>query len=527
MAISDDSTESLDPAQLEASAEARGAASARDVGVIARGAGLGIIGGVVREGLTNLGILLLTHLLSPVQWGLVNLAIVVVTILAMLGKGGFNWVVTRLVAIHHAAGDKERLKGDIYGSLFWTTLFSVTLALAVTLTAPWISSLFQKPEFAAPLVAFVWWVPCAGLTLVLVAILLAVGSARPRVVVRDIAVPAVFLVLTATLVVGSRTAVTAGLAYTLSGVVGLALGLYYLYRSFPGLRRVRAVYDHRLLLATAMPMLLTDVAGVGVTQADVLVAGRLLSVVNVGLYGAASRVALLATIPMMALIQIQAPVISRLHHQGQIAELDAQLKTFTRLCLTASAPLVALLIGLAGPVLGILGPRFAAAAPALEIASVGVLVNVSTASVGVSLLVTGYQWLAFAANVGAMILLVGLVWWLTPLYGIVGAAVGFAAAMSAANLARLVMQNLVLRVNPWSLAMLKSLAAAAVSGSAAWGLARLLGLTGREGLGHLVPAVLGLTVVSLALYLGLILLLGVEQSDKEAARALGERLRRR
>ena len=520
MATSDDSTASPETGPQ--------AASARDVGIVARGTGLGLLGSAASQGFRALTYLLLAHLATREMDGFIVAGISVAWVLSTVGKGGFNWVVSRQVAIHHAAGDEERVKGDIYGSLLWTTVFSVALALAVTLLAPEIATRFyHKPAFAGPLVAFVWWVPPTALVIVLVSAVLAAGSARPRVWVRDFVVPAIFLALGPLAVVVWHSAAAAGVAYTFSAVVGLALGFYYLYRFFPGLRTGRALCDHKLLVALSLPLMITDLASAGQAQADRSLVLRLATAGDTAVYINAVQLALLATMALTALNQIQAPVISRLYHQGQRAQLDALLKTFTRLCLTASAPLCALLIGLAGPLMGILGPQYVAGAAVLQIASLGVLVNVATASVGMSLLMTGHQWLVFATSVGSLALLVGGVWWLTPAYGIAGAAIGLAVAMAASNLVNLVLEIRYVRVNPWTPAMLKSLAAAAISGGVAWGLAHLLGLTGQEGLRLLLPVDLGLVVVSLGIYAGMIWLLGVEEADKEAARAVGERLRRR
>jgi O-antigen/teichoic acid export membrane protein len=517
MVTVDDSTDNLE-------------ASARDVGIVARGTGLGLVGAAAAKGLQAVTFFLLARLAPREQVGMITLCVGAVAILSFVGKGGFNWVVSRYVAVHQAAGEKERVKGDIYGSLLWTTVFSVVLAGAVTGLAPWLSRhVFTAfgPAVAAPLVAFVWWVPPTAVVIVLVSAVLAVGSARPRVVVRDFVVPAVFLAVGPAAWVVWHSAAAVGVAYTFSAVVGLGLGWHYFRRVFPGLGAVRGVCDHKVLLGMSFTLTLTDLAAVGLSRADQMVLGHLIPADTFAIYAMATSLAVLATMALTALTQIQAPVIARLYEQGKTAELDALLKTFTRLCLTASAPFTAFLIGLAGPMMGLLGHDYVAGAPVLIIASLGVLVNVATASVGISLMMTGHQGLAFATNLGAVALLVGMVWWLTPLYGIVGAAVGLALAVSLANLVRLGLEVRLLHVNPWTPAMLKSLLAGAVSGGAAWGLARALGVTGAEKLAWLLPVVAGLAVLSCGIYAGMIVLLGVEKSDREAARAIWERVGRR
>jgi len=140
---------------------------------------------------------------------------------------------------------------------------------------------------------------------------------------------------------------------------------------------------------------------------------------------------------------------------------------------------------------------------------------------------TGHQWLAFTTNLGSVILLVGMVWWLTPLYGITGAALGLALATSLANLVRLVLVRRVIGVNPMSVPMVKSLAAGVVSAVVAWGMTRILGISGKEGLHFLLPVLAAVSVLVLAVYVGVIRLLGLEESDREAARVVRKRLRGR
>lgn len=517
MAVQNDATQAL--------AAAAAAASSRDLRMLARGTGLGLVGGITREALAALAMFLLARLLAGPEFGLVQLAVSFVVILAGVGKGGFNLAVARLVAIHEAVGERERVKGALYASLLWTAVFSVPLTVAVAVLAPTLSELFRKPDFAPVLFAYAWWIATASLSMVLVFAVLARGSARPRVVVLDLVVPGVFLLLVLGWVSQSRTASTAGWAYSISSFAGLLLAWYYLRKFFPYLTATRATYDHGRLLRTSLPLLLTDLAGVGMTQVDVVVIGRLLPAELVGLYAAASRLSLLGVMALNALNQILAPVISRLHHQEKRAQLDVLLKTFTRLCLTVSAPLLALLVGMAGPVMGLLGARFLPAAPALIIACLGVLVNVGTGSVGMALMMTGYQWLAFATNLLSIGLMVSLIAWLAPAHGVTGAALGLAVATSLANLLRLLLVHRVLRVNPLSLPLLRPLAAALVSGAAAWGLSRALGLTGREGLAYLAPLLLLLSVISLGVYGGLVWLLGMEPTDREAAQAIWERVK--
>jgi O-antigen/teichoic acid export membrane protein len=538
--------------------------SVRDLQRVAAGTGLGLFGAIFRQGLAAITLLLLARLLvryggeaGLTQLGLIRLGISVTLIMVSLSKVGMDLVVTRFVSIYLVGGsrvegpgsgvndaegeeaapppalvppraspDLPKVKGLIYGAVLWGGLVSVGLALAVTFLAPQIAALYHKPRFEEPLRAFVWWVPATVVTIILVGAVLARGSARARVNVRDLVVPVLYLLLAIVALRLRPGATGIGFAYTLSGGGGLLLALYYLHRFFPDLRGVKAEIPHRLLWLVGLPNLMVDLAGVGLSQADVVVLARLMPSAAVGIYGAAAAgLASVALLPLLALNQIIAPVISRLYHHGQTAELDRLLKTFTRLCVLLSVPVLALFVGLAGPLLGLLGKDFLRADLVLIIASAGILANVATGPVGFALVMTGYQWWAFVVNVLSLVALVAMIFWLAPLYGIVGAAIGVAISSSAVNLVRLGLVRRLLHVNPPSWPMLKSLLAGAVSAGAAYLLAHAAHVTGTQPFLYLAVADLLLCGCGLAVYVAIIWLLGLEPSDREAGQAVLQRMR--
>lgn len=500
-------------------------AATRDLQLVAAGTGLGLLGALARQGLTALTVLLLARLLPHRDFGLVQLSISLVVLLSVVGKLGFDVAVVRFASIHLASGDLPRVKGVVYAGLFWSGLVSVLLALAIGFTAPALARLFLKPDFAAPLRYFAWWIPAYVLTTIASGALLARGSARARVYGRDLLMPALYLLFTLVALVIHPSASAIGLAYALSALGGLALALFYLRRAYPQFAVSRGVYEHGRLLAVGLPNLLTDLAATGLAQSDVVIVGRLLEAGAVGVYAVASHLALLGTLPLNALNQIFSPVVSRLHHQGKTAELNYLLKTFSRLTLTAALALLLVFAALSRPLLGLFGPGFLPGAPVLLIAAAGILANVATGPVGYALVMAGYQWLTFLNNLLFLGVLLAGMWLLTPPYGLIGAAAALAASGALVNLVRLLLVHHLLRVNPLSLAMLKPLLAAAVAAAFTHLCARALGLTGEEPLYLLLPAVLTLSLFGIALYLGLLLAVGLPPPDREAATTLWSRLR--
>jgi hypothetical protein len=116
-------------------------------------------------------------------------------------------------------------------------------------------------------------------------------------------------------------------------------------------------------------------------------------------------------------------------------------------------------------------------------------------------------------------------WWLTPIYGIVGAAWGMVIAGSLVNVTRLVLVGRLLHVNPLSLAMLKPLVAGGLASGAIYGLATALQVSGEEQLYWLVPVLIAFSLLSVAIYATALGVIGIEASDREVGRVLLQRLR--
>jgi O-antigen/teichoic acid export membrane protein len=166
-----------------------------------------------------------------------------------------------------------------------------------------------------------------------------------------------------------------------------------------------------------------------IVWADVVLVTVLLGPAQAGIYAAASRFVTSGTLAMQAIRLAIGPVLGGSFGRGDLAEAERVHRFSTVGAILSTWP-VYLTVALFAPgVLSLLGPGFGAAAPALSVLSVAMLAVVATGNANTVLNMAGRSSWA-ARNTGrAAAVMLGLDLLLVPRFGIVGAAVGWSAAM--------------------------------------------------------------------------------------------------
>jgi hypothetical protein len=127
---------------------------------------------------------------------------------------------------------------------------------------------------------------------------------------------------------------------------------------------------------------------------------------------------------------------------------------------------------------------------------------------------SGRPALNMADNVAALVLSVALTLWLIPPFGIVGAAVAWAASLALVNLARLLQVRWVLHALPFDAGVIKGAVAGAVTLAAALATNQLMQPAGRLAVE---------IVVTVAVYAGTLFSLGLTEEDRVVLGILSRR----
>ncbi|HEY54103.1 MAG TPA: polysaccharide biosynthesis protein, partial [Caldilineae bacterium] len=309
------------------------------------------------------------------------------------------------------------------------------------------------------------------------------------------------------------------LGFVIAQVAGAFLALFFLARlarTVPKRGAPHAGLERKLLLFSA-PLLFTNVVAYLNGRTELFVLGIFLAADVVGVFNAAMRLAGLGLIVLTAFNAIFSPVISDLHHQGEMKHLAVLFKLVTRWMLAAAIPIFLVQMLFAPQIMGLFGPEFVGGAAALRALSIGQMINIATGGVGVMLIMSGRSQIALINAVVTVVAALALDFLLVPRYGMMGAAFAGALIIILVNLARLGEVWFLMRLHPFSLAFLKPIMAALP------GLA--VGLSWRQWLPlssffHLALACLAVGGV----YLLALRLLGLDQGDRVMIAALRVRL---
>jgi O-antigen/teichoic acid export membrane protein len=378
----------------------------------------------------------LARIMGLEPYGLYALAISWLAIPVMVGRGGFDTAVIKLVSAYETLQQWGSLRGLILGSRI-LVLFASGLVTALVFGGLWAAQTRISPEVKLVLViAFAGIILGAQCNLTQSCL---IGLKKPAMgqISEPLCRSLALIVLAAVwfFTIGQVTGPVAVSLHLLSLGLALALALVLLHRSFPALAlRGQREYHVREWLAIALPALVVNLSLALVNQAGTLMVGFYLSPKEVGLFVAAVRLATLVTFVLSASNFIAMPTISALYAQGEKAALQRLATLYCRVMLLLAAPIVLVLVFGGRWLLALFGPEFTAAQRTLGILAAGQAVNAVTGPVGFFLTMTGHQnvmaWtmaVMALANIGANL-------WLIPRMGINGAAIATALTTAAANI---------------------------------------------------------------------------------------------
>lgn len=224
----------------------------------------------------------------------------------------------------------------------------------------------------------------------------------------------------------------------LSGVIMFAASTVVVIKLFGSSRtEVSSASDlaYATLLKTSLPMLLTSVTSVILTQTDIVMIGIYLSTEDVGVYAVSIKLALLVSFVLGAINTIVAPRFAELHARGEHERLEHVVSASSKMIFFSVLPIVAGLIILGKPLLSLFGMHFTVGYGVLVILAIGQLFNAIAGSVGYLMNMSGHEKAYNLIMIASVVVNIALNILLIPQYGITGAAIASAVSMVVGNAA--------------------------------------------------------------------------------------------
>lgn len=462
--------------------------------------------------------ILLARFLAAEQYGLYNLSFAAVEIAAGLAACGLGAALVRYIPIYRSRQDESRLWGTIQIGLILPALVSLFLSIALYILAiPIAEQWFEEPKLAPLLQLVSPAIVFFTLVDMLAAATRGFKEMRYTVIAQDVVLSVVKLFLLLAMVLIGLTAARAVTATSLTEMIVCGLLFFFLNKQFP-LRRPLATGQREIgeIVKFSSPMYLADIIIKFSGNIKALLLGTLHNVASVGVFSVASQVTMISDMFHSSIVTVSQPIISEISSRGDRNQLKNFYQTVSRWSLTLNFPLFLALLLFPGPIISIFGETFTNGIVVLKILAWTGLVNTGTGICGVLIDMSGNTRLKLVNTIISVTVSISLSFLMIPTWGLIGAAIASLTSAIIINLLRLIEVFILFRLLPYNAIFLKPLIAGGIAFSLMW-IASWFYPT--VDLLHLIVSL----PLLVAIYVGLLLLLGLSEED----RLIVQRLRRR
>lgn len=354
--------------------------------------------------------------------GLYFLALSVVTIGAIVTQMGLANALLRFVASGAAEARWDQVNGVVRLGLHQAGIAGLVGAALIVGGAPWIARVvFSEPNLSLTLQVMGFGVLGLSLMLLLSDCLKGLKQIRSAMLVNGVMYPAIALLVLWPLT-QSFGPPGAALAYVIGTGTAALIGWLLWRREMKPYPQISS-FSPIALRASSQPLWVMSIINRAVLPlAPLVLLGIWGTASDVGIFGAATRVALLIAFFLLAVNTVIAPKFAELHTNGDFENLKRLTGQFTLIVTLASTPVFLILLIWNEEVMGLFGADFRAGGTALAILVLGQAANTITGTAGHLLMMTGHERdVRDAAIAGSISLLVtGLI--LVPPLGLLGAA---------------------------------------------------------------------------------------------------------
>ncbi|EAW38323.1 flippase [Lyngbya sp. PCC 8106] len=242
--------------------------------------------------------------------------------------------------------------------------------------------------------------------------------------------------------------------YLVASITTYLVGEWLLRKHRPkSIKQALPEYQSKYWIKSALPMLLIGSMYLINNQTDTVMLGILKNSETVGLYTVANRGAGLISFVLIAINTAIAPTFASLYAEGDLKKLQKVVTNGCRVVFFAALIIATILMVFGQHFLLLFGAEFIQGKTALIILCLGQLINASTGSVALLLLMTGHERdTAIGVTISALLnILLNVI--LIPEWGAEGAATATAASMMVWNIILAVFAYKRLKINSTILAI--------------------------------------------------------------------------
>lgn len=397
-------------------------------------------GGKLITAITSMALsALLARLLNTTDMGAYFLILSITTAAAMFIQLGLTQTTVKLIAESLGTGQSGRTRGALL-KIFTLACLGATLITSLMTMEPgkWlIENTFNSQIITASLALAATWAIIIAFQNITAEAFRGFHAILPATLFGGLITSVASVLFFSALWLSGRQA-TVQQAVILSitaGAVSLLAALFVLRKKVHALPTDQSASPKTgEILAIAWPILITDVLLFALSQSTLWVLGAYRPQSEVALYGAAMRLIILVSIPLLIINAVVPPIIAEMNAQGKKSQLEHALRmTATVAGLPAFAVSICFILW-GGPILELIfGEFYRSGATALALLSVGQLVNVWSGSCGLTLMMAGQQITMMVITIICGLLTIGGSLWIVQDYGTTGIAAIAAATLILQN----------------------------------------------------------------------------------------------
>jgi O-antigen/teichoic acid export membrane protein len=490
--------------------------------LIAKGAGVVFIGGIIGGGLGYLFQVVVARCVGAELFGLFSLGLAVFNIAEMIASLGMGRGVVRYVSLYQGEGDQRRVKGTIRLTMALSLGGGIVVSLLlIALSEVLAINIFHAARLTDLLRFFAIAVPFSVLTTVLTSSIRALRIMRYAVYVRDLFEPLSRIALVILVSLLGWKLWGAIFAFAVSIVAGTFLSLLFYRQVFHSVVKagVQPIFELKEILAFCWPLFFADGFYLAQGWISTFLLGYFATPEAVGIFSAAYRTSLLLQGIIMSFNTIFAPIISALHYREENKTLESLFKIVTKWVFSLGFPITLLVMIFSQEILAIFGQDFAIGTASLIVLSIGQFINSTTGPLGLLITMSGRSKITLLNTAFYFFLQAGLCFLLIPQYGVLGAALAAATSLGFLNAVQLLQVYLILRMHPFRAGLLKPL----VAGGASALIVSLAKTSFLQMDNPVLPLVLGASIF-LVVYGLTLFWLGFDEEDRIILRKMRTRL---
>lgn len=490
--------------------------------IAAKGSGIAFAGTLFAYAVRLVMGIVLARFLGAEQYGLYSLTLTTATIAAGLASLGLPSALVRYVPLFISRRDTEGVWGALQIGIGFTTALSVLFGIGLYAGAsPIAERLFHEPRLVPLLRLVSLIVPFFILRDTTAAATRGFNKMQYTAIAQDISQPVIklILILIVVLVTGRLHAAKVLDVHIVVAVIVSVMLLYFLNNLFPLKRSLRtARRETREMLGFALPLYLDYLIRTFRGNVQTVLLGALNTVTTVGIFTVATQVNMLGRMFHQSIVTASMPIVSGLYGRGEREQMARFYQIMTKWTFTLNLPLFLVMLLFPAPIVSIFGRDFVGGAPALTILAWGNLVRAGVGICGVIINMTGNTVFNLVNSIILTVLTLGLNILLIPRWGIVGAATATSAAVITVSLLRLLEAFFLLRLLPYNVSFVKPVAAGLVALVTAWVIRQAFHTEA-----NFIYTAMNVSIL-FAVYVGMILLLGLSQEDRRVLARIGRRV---